>query len=241
MPPAGWGACPHGGGGVNVMWRSAIPSLVLLGLLVGTAILLVAGYGVPVGVGFIIGLLLGTLAAALTWMWIRAGAPGSRSVSFGGYNVTTAELRPDFAEMERFGRVMTRLAGVEQTPLRRVIAIGQSALAGGVRVELIALEQREAGGLLSVAVHSPPPIAPAGSQAEVHVTDDAGTEYLAASSGGGMSSPGWSRQEIKFAPAPPETATTLVVRIDEFIEPFRGRGVATERLAGPWEFRVPLG
>jgi len=225
---------------VNVMWRSAIPSIVLLGLLVTTAILLIAGYGVPVGVGFTVGLLLGTLAAALTWLWLRSAAPGSRSITFGTHSVLSSEPQADFAEMERFGRAMSRLAGVEQTALRRVIAIGQAATTGEVRVELIALEQREAGGLLSVAVHSPPPIAPAGSQAEVSVTDDAGTEYVAASSGGGMSSPGWSRQEIRFAPAPPATATTLVVRIDAFAEPFFGRAGTLERLDGPWEFRVPL-
>jgi hypothetical protein len=43
--------------------------------------------------------------------------------------------------------------------------------------------------------------------------------------------PRWtSRQEIRFAPAPPEAALTLTLRIEAFLDPFPGRAVE-QRLA----------
>lgn len=48
---------------------------------------------------------------------------------------------------------------------------------------------------------------------------------------------GASRHEIRFAPAPPESARTLTIQIESFIAPFRGQVV---HLRGPWEFRVTL-
>lgn len=222
------------------MRRSVVPSLVFIGLLVLVAFLLIAGYGLPVGIGFTAGLVLGTVAATVSWFWVRAGIAGSRSVSFGGFDDISTDPQANSADMERYARAMNRVAAVEQGQLRRVVAIGQSAMAGRVRVELIALELRDAGGLVAVAVQSSPPNPPAGSFVELTVTDDVGTEYAAASSGGGMSSPGSSRLEVRFAPAPPAAATTLVIRIDEFLEPLLGPSGHPDRLVGPWEFRVPL-
>jgi hypothetical protein len=223
------------------MWRSTIPSIVVLGLLIVTAILLIAGYGVPVGIGFTAGLVLGAIAAASVLFWLKAGSPGSRSVSVGGMSYFHADAPPNVETMERYGRAMSRVAAVDQSPLRRVVGVGQAVITRSVRVELIALELRESGGILTVAVESPPPNPSAGSYGEVTITDDHGTQYVAAITGGGMSSPGSSRSEIRFAPAPPDAARTLVVRIDSFVEPFAIASGAAERLDGPWEFRVTLG
>jgi hypothetical protein len=48
---------------------------------------------------------------------------------------------------------------------------------------------------------------------------------------------GASRHEIRFAPAPPESAWTLTIQIESFVDPFPGPSV---ELRGPWEFRVTL-
>ena len=69
------------------------------------------------------------------------------------------------------------------------------------------------------------------------MSDDAGTAYVASGQGSGGASPGTSRHEIRFAPAPPERARTLTLRIEAFVDPFPGRAV---QLRGPWEFRVGL-
>jgi hypothetical protein len=44
---------------------------------------------------------------------------------------------------------------------------------------------------------------------------------------------------IRFAPAPPEAAGELTIRIEEFVNPFPGP--ARQQVVGPWVFVVPLG
>ena len=85
-----------------------------------------------------------------------------------------------------------RVAGVNAGALRRVIAAGSSVEAGGARVELVALEIREDGGIATIVAHSRPPVGYAGHFAEVTVSYDAGTTYVASGSGSGGSSPGAS-------------------------------------------------
>jgi hypothetical protein len=69
------------------------------------------------------------------------------------------------------------------------------------------------------------------------VSDEAGTDYVASGQGSGGSYPGASRHEVRFAPAPPEGARTLTIRIEAFANPIPGHSV---ELRGPWEFRVAL-
>lgn len=52
-------------------------------------------------------------------------------------------------------------------------------------------------------------------------------------------SPFATRLATRFAPAPPEAAGELTIRIEEFVNPFPGP--ARERVVGPWVFVVPLG
>ena len=141
------------------------------------------------------------------------------------------------ALLERFGRDSMRVAGVDSSALRRVIPIGDAVDAGEVRVELLALEIREDGAIATIVAHTRPPAGFIGHFAEVAVSDDASTAYVAACQGTGGSSPGTSRLEIRFAPAPPQNAGTLTIRIEAFMDPFPG---PSGELRGPWGFRVQL-
>lgn len=220
-----------------MVWMSVasrLPGLFLLAVVLVAAVLLIAGYGAAVGVGVIAGLILGgAVILAIVAMSQRSG----RSA---GYSWGTSDGSPDQSVqslVERHGRDSMRVAGVDQGVLRRVIAVGTAADAGAVRVELVAVEIREDGGIATLVAHVRPPLGYVGHFLEGVVEDDAGTAYVASNQGSGGSSPGATRHEIRFSPAPPDTARILVVRIEQFADPFRG---GSEPIAGPWEFRVAL-
>lgn len=205
----------------------------LLGLLLLVAALLITGLGVAVGVGMIAGFLLG-LANVLAFLALSSRSRGGSVtwLSRGG-----PPNQPDHDLIQRFGRDSMRVAGVDASALRQVISVASSAEAGGVHVELVALEIREDGAIATMVAQTRPPVGNVGHFAEVTVSDDAGTVYVASGQGTGGSGPGTSRQEIRFAPAPPEGARTLTLRIEAFMDPFPGPAV---ELKGPWEFRVEL-
>jgi hypothetical protein len=205
----------------------------LLGLLLLVAALLITGLGVAVGVGMIAGFLLG-LANVLAFLALSSRSRGGSVtwLSRGG-----PPNQPDHDLIQRFGRDSMRVAGVDASALRQVISVASSAEAGGVHVELVALEIREDGAIATMVAQTRPPVGNVGHFAEVTVSDDAGTVYVASGQGTGGSGPGTSRQEIHFAPAPPEGARTLTLRIEAFMDPFPGPAV---ELKGPWEFRVEL-
>ena len=214
---------------------SRVPAFLLLGLVFVATALLIAGYGVPVGIGVVTGLLLGA-AVILALLGLSSRSRGSAGfVSWGSHGVSANQ--PDHELIERYGRISMRVAGVDAGALRRVIPLGDTIEAGGARVELVALEMREDGGIATLVAHTRPPVGPVGHFAEVMVSDDAGTAYIASGQGMGGSSPGTCRDEIRFAPAPPESARMLTLRIEAFVDPFPGRAV---QLRGPWEFRVAL-
>ena len=118
-----------------------------------------------------------------------------------------------------------------------MIGVGSGVDAGGARVELVAIEIREDGGIASLVAHTRPPVGFLGHIVEVTISDDAGTAYVASGQGSGGSSPGASRHEVRFAPAPPEAARVLTLRVDSFTDPFPGRAAG---ITGPWEFCVAL-
>lgn len=125
------------------------------------------------------------------------------------------------------------------TALHRVLPVGQSTEVEAIRIELTALELRAGGGVATAIAHTEPPDArPPGPFARISVLDDVGTTYAAGTEGNG-GSPFATRLSIRFAPAPPETAGELTIRIEEFVNPFPGP--ARERVVGPWVFVVPLG
>jgi hypothetical protein len=214
---------------------SRLPALVLLVLVVAAAALLVAGWGVAVGVGVFVGLVLG-FVAILAAMAIAQRSGGS--VSFSSMRAASHQPEPGLAQLEKHGRDSMRVVGIDAGDLRRVIAVGAMVEAGGVRLELIAVELRTDGGLATLVAQTRPPIGPVGHFADVRVSDDAKTAYVAAGQGMGGPTPTTTRHEVRFAPAPPGTATVLSITIDRFIDPFPSGAIPIE---GPWTFEIGLG
>ena len=214
---------------------SRLPALVLLVLVVVAAALLVAGWGIAVGIGVFVGLVLG-FTAILVVMAIAQRSGGS--ASFAWMKAGPNQTEPDHALLERHGRDSMRVAAIDAGELRRVIAVGASVETGGVRLELIAVELRTDGGLATLVAHTRPPVGPVGHIVEVRVSDDAETAYVAAGQGMGGSGPTATRHEVRFAPAPPDRAEVLTISVDRFVEPFPSGAIPVE---GPWTFEVRLG
>lgn len=215
---------------------SRAPSFFLLGLVVVAAVLLMAGFGAPVGVGVIVGMLVGA-AVILALIGMN---PQTRSASwYGGFSsgASSGPPQPDQAAIQRHHQEWMRVAGVDSGALRRVIPVAGTVDAGGVRVELITVEMREDGGIATLVTHTRPPVGQVGHVVMVSVSDAAGTEYTASGQGSGGANVGTSRHEVRFAPAPLPATRWLTVRIDAFIDPF---GAVALPLHGPWEFRVEL-
>ena len=214
---------------------SRVPAFLLLTVGVVAAALLIAGYGVPVGIGLIAGLLLGA-AALLALVGLSRRAAWSAPIRSWGTQEGSAH-QPDRALMERHGRDAMRVAAVDASTLRRVVAVGGHQDNGGARVELIVVELREDGGIATLVAHTRPPVGVVGHLVEAAVSDDVGTAYVASGQASSGSGPGTSRHEIRFAPAPPEGAHVLSIEVASFVDPFPQR---VAELVGPWEFRIPL-
>jgi hypothetical protein len=219
----------------SMTFASRLPALVLLVLVVVAAALLVAGLGVAVGVGVFVGLVLG-FVAILAALAIAQRSGGS--VSFSSLRAASNQTEPDHALLEKHGRDSMRVVGVDAGDLQRVIAVGAAVEAGDVRLELIAVELRTDGGLATLVAQTRPPIGPVGHFAEVRVSDDADTAYVAAGQGMGGPTPTTTRHEVRFAPAPPEAAAVLSITIDRFVDPFPSGALPIE---GPWTFDIGLG
>ena len=218
---------------VNIAWRSRAPGLVLLAFLILTAILLVAGYGAPVGIGLLIGLVFGAAAGLFSVLWLRFRG-GQSSMAF--TSLSPSHQASSF-EMPDVFRDMDRVQRVDHGALIRVIPGGAADDVAGVRLELIALEIRSSGAVAHLAATSEPPAGTPGSFARVTIEDDLATAYVAAAMGSSGSAERM-RFEVKFAPAPPAGAATLRVRIDEFLDPFPNHSRAP--LLGPWLLSVDL-
>ena len=208
-------------------------ALLVVGLLVVTAALLLIGLGVAVGVGLLVGLLLALVAVVATMV-----ASGRNPAS--GWSISRSGEDPGAMPglLQEFGQSMARVADVDSGTLTNVVSVGEEATANGVRVEVVAAELRTEGGIVSLVTHIRPPIPPPGHFAEVHVTDDAGTDYVAAAQGSGQSSPSTARYELRFAPAPPRAASELRIQITRFMEPFPETPNAP--VEGPWSFTIAL-
>jgi hypothetical protein len=206
--------------------------LVLVGAVLVTAVLLLVGLGVAVGAGLLVGVLLGLTAVGTAMVATRRTSPAGWSVLSRKDEDATPGL------LQEFGHAIARVADVDSGTLTSVIPIGGESTANGVRVEAIAAELRTDGGIVSLVTHTRPPIASPGHFAEVHLTDNAGTEYVAAIQGSGGSSPSTARYELRFSPAPPQEATELTIQITRFMDPFPE--TPNEPVDGPWSFTVPL-
>ena len=212
--------------------------LIVIGIVLLAAALMIVGYGVPVGVGLLVGLALGSGVGVIAVLWL--GARPGRTAGLGSFTFLSPDGAtsgpPEFPDWLQDG---ARAAAVEMTALNRVLPVGQSTEVEAIRIELTALELRAGGGVATAIAHTEPPDArPLGPFARISVLDDVGTTYAAGTEGNG-GSPFATRLSIRFAPAPPETAGELTIRIEEFVNPFPGP--ARERVVGPWVFVVPLG
>jgi hypothetical protein len=127
------------------------------------------------------------------------------------------------------------------SPLRRVIGVGQTATAGGISVELIALELREQSMAIywrsEAASHADCDLMP-----DIVVDDSAGARYQGLLGQGGGSGR-VLRGHFVFVPAPPDHGTlTIEFAFFDRTEwepdlPEEGqRGVT-----GPWRFDIDLG
>ncbi len=212
--------------------------LIVIGVVLLAASLVVVGYGVPVGVGLFVGLALGFGVGVVGVLWLGAG-PG-RTVGLGSWTFLTtdgvASGPPQFPDWFHNG---APAAAVEMTALHRVVAVGQMTEVEAIRIEVTALELREGGGVALAVAHTEPPDARSlGPFARISVLDDVGTTYAAGSEGNGGSQFA-TRLTIRFAPAPPEAAGELTIRVEEFVNPFPGP--ARRQVVGPWVFVIPLG
>ncbi|MBF6605900.1 MAG: hypothetical protein IVW53_10005 [Chloroflexi bacterium] len=210
--------------------------LAFLALAFLAAGLLLVGYGVPVGIGLLVGLVFGVTLGAVGLLWL-GGGPG-RSIGPFATTWLTSSASEGPVELPDWVRDSERVTGVDIGPLRRILVVGQTAASGGASIELTTIELRDTGGVAIAVVHTAPPDARSpGPFARVTLIDDVGTTYVAAAEISG-SAPFVARLAIRFAPAPPIVAARLTVRIEEFADPFSGR--EPRRLAGPWSFVVPL-
>ena len=216
-------------------WAPALPGLILLSLLVVATALLVAGYGVPVGLGLMIGLVLGVVVGLWTGLWLGVRGRG-RSMTIGSMNISPTIEEPPMGTLDFF-RDIEQVQRVDHGALVRVVPGGAVAVGAGATVELIALEIRTSGAVAHLAAAADPPNGRLGSFARVDVDDDLGTTYVAAASVGN-GSPDRTRFEVRLAPAPPAAATSLRIQVDEFVDPFPLRSQAA--LLGPWTLTVGL-
>ncbi len=207
---------------------SRLPGLLLLAVVILAAALLVAGLGVAVGIGVLVGVALGLVAAFVA----ATRQPRGAGSIFG-----TRQLHePDLELISRHGRQWTAVSAIEMSPLHRVIAAGTATETEGIRIELVAVELHDDGGIAIVVARARPP-ATIGQFLEVGVADDVGTTYAAAGQSSGSPSPAVGRIDLRFAPAPPAAARQLTLRIGAFIDPFPG---PARRFDGPWSLRVDL-
>jgi hypothetical protein len=220
---------------LHTMWRPSIGGPILLGFVIVAAILLIAGFGMPVGVGLLVGLVPGAVVGVGSGLWIGLKARGG-PMSFDSYATLTSDDGPQ-VDLQAVTASMERVQRVDHGDLVRIVPGGATSDAGGFRVELIAVELRATGGVAHLtAAEDPPSARQVGSFARVAVEDDLGTSYAAGATGG-SGSMDRSRFEVRFAPAPPAATSLLRVRIDAFIDPF-GRSLA--EIPGPWVLEVAL-
>jgi hypothetical protein len=206
-------------------------SVVVIALVLGTVALLVAGYGVAVGLGALAGLIIGSVAGSLGLLWLARG-PG-RSITFG-----TMDWSSDRPSVELMSEMhdLAEVGSIDIGRARSVRPVLERTTVGGLEVEFVAVEWHEGGLLLTFEVRSAPGIPLPTGMVRMAVSDDAGTAYRAGGNGqGGW--PGRMRYEATAVPLPPAAATRLAVAIERFLDPFPGgRATAT----GPWEFAVDL-
>jgi hypothetical protein len=140
------------------------------------------------------------------------------------------------AEVMAVMQELGEMADVDLGPVEVIQPVLEAVAAGGLTVELLAIEHHMAGVALAVDVRPASGALPPPFFARVTVRDDIGTAYRASGQGSGGSH-GSRRYDVTVLPAPPATATRLEISIDRFLDPM---GESRHAPAGPWVFSVPI-
>ncbi|HEX7949756.1 MAG TPA: hypothetical protein VF494_05360 [Candidatus Limnocylindrales bacterium] len=209
-----------------------LPGIIFAVLVVIAVLALLLGYGIPVGVGAVAGLVLGGIAGFFSVLWLARGAGRSMTIGSYSWSSSSSGTRTE-ADMDEL-RAMSELAEIELGPVVSVVPVLATEEAGGLTVGLIAATVHEAGLRLDLEVRAAPGTFDPGHMARVTVDDALGTGYRAAGRGSGGHP---ARYDVRIVPRPPATAVSLTVRIESFVDPFPGH---TRRTDGPWTFAVPL-
>jgi hypothetical protein len=215
---------------------------VLLAVVVITVVALLVGYGVPVGVGALAGLILGAGSGFVGVLWLGRGA--GRSVNLFGFAWDSNPLARETDAPDPATRLddkelheMSQISTVDLGKVDRVIGVLSTCEAASLTAELVSIELHQGGAVAILEVRLAPGTLPPGFFAQVSASDDRETTYRAAGQLlGGQPIP--ARYELRILPRPPSDARTLDIRVARFVDPFP-RGRARE-VRGPWEFQVPL-
>jgi hypothetical protein len=200
----------------------------------GAVVLLIAGLGVPVGVGALVGLILGFVAGMLSFLWALRGSGRSANVAGFGSSTKAPQASEDMlAEV----RELTEVQQIDLGPIRAVRPALQTIEVGGLALQIVAVEEREAGMTLDLDVRVGVGARQPGHMARVAVSDDVGTAYRASAMNQGGSA-GHLRFEVAIIPVHPPSATRLDIGVERFVDPF-DRAAADQ--AGPWAFSIDLG
>jgi hypothetical protein len=218
---------------MNESTLSRLPGIVFAVVVLTAVGALLLGYGVPVGVGAVAGLVLGAIAGFITILWLARGA--GRSVTVGSMSWSSgssgARAEADLAEL----RTMSELSGIDLGRVLGVVPVLRTEEGGGLTVGLVAATVHEAGLRLDVEVRPAPGTSDPGHLARVTVSDAFGTRYRAAGQRTASEHP--AGYQIRIIPRPPADVASLAVRIESFVDPFPG---TIGRSGGPWTFEVPL-
>jgi hypothetical protein len=220
-------------GGVEIR-VTAIAFTVIVLVTIG---LLIAGYGLPIGVGALVGFILGALAGLVGLLWLARG-PG-RTIGVGPFQwnlLSDGSGNPDLEAMTLM-RELSEVLSVDLGRVERVVPLLQTTVAAGLTIQLVDLEVHEAGLTLNFDVEigigsTHPP-----HMARLTISDDAGTPYRASVQGKGAA-PARMRLLGVGIPMIPPSARRLTVRLEEFLNPFPP---IDDPLVGPWVFEVDLG
>jgi hypothetical protein len=215
--------------------RGRLPALLFLAIVLVAIVALLAGYGIPVGVGALVGLALGAIAGVVGVLWLMRG-PG-RSIHLGGhswssFDTTGAPSPTSVVDMH----VLMDVLAVDLGPIHSILPVLSTVEAAGLEIQLVAIEMHEAGASISFGVRAQPGGLPPLPIVKVSVSDDHGTPYRALGQGQG-GGPGRLRYEVTVIPAIPLVSRRLSVQIDGFLDPFGG---GRRPMAGPWTFNVIL-
>lgn len=218
---------------MDLSWRfrGRLIGMALLAITLVAIALLVAGYGVAVGLGALVGLILGLIVGLFSMRWL--GRDFNRSISFGSGEWSSDGPPPEaLREMQE----LTEVIGVDVGPISSVRPVLATVSSGGLTLQLASIEHHEGGLIMTMEARPAAGVMAPMGMAHVKVTDDVGTGYRASAQGQG-GSPGQIRLEIVAIPVPPPTATRLGISVERFVDPFGSQ----DRLPhGPWTFDVSL-